>query len=305
MQGTTQNTPQSTNPTSLHPDTHLGMLALTVSDLSRSLIYYREALGFQVLKQGEGEALLGALDGRPLLHLTEQKGATEWPRGGRSYTGLYHFAILVPSREDLGRWLRHWLGLGLPHPGQADHLVSEALYLEDPDGHGIEIYRDRPREEWPRVNGQIQMAADPLDIPGILADAERDGKPWEGMPPGTTLGHMHLQVSDIPQAQAFYCDVLGFEVIVVWHNALFISAGGYHHHIGMNTWHSRGMGPAPADSVNLQHFTIHLPDESALAPVLARLDAAGIPYTRDSEKGKVIVQDPWRNTLHLVPHPAA
>jgi catechol 2,3-dioxygenase len=188
--------------------------------------------------------------------------------------------------------------LGFPLPGQGDHLVSEALYLEDPDGNGIEVYRDRPRDEWPRVNGQIQMASDPVDIRGLLADAAASGEPWNGMPAGTRIGHMHLQVADIPKSEEFYHGVLGFDVIFRMPSALFISAGGYHHHIGMNTWHSRGAGPAPEGTAGLRYFTITLPDDNAIAPILARLDAAGVSYRH--QDGCVYVDDPWRNHIRLV-----
>src|SRR5215218_4336836 len=157
---------QHTPTTAIDPATGVGLLALTVADLERSLLYYTEAIGLALLRRDGDTATLGVA-GRPLLILAEQPGAAEWPRGGRSYTGLYHFAILMPTRADLGRWIRHWLGLGLPLPGQGDHLVSEALYLEDPDGHGIEIYRDRPRAEWTWSQGQVRMAADPVDIRGL------------------------------------------------------------------------------------------------------------------------------------------
>ena len=295
------NTQQSTQPgsISIHPDTHVGLVGLTVADLDRSLLYYTEGLGFKMLQQDTQGATLGAGE-TPLLQLRESKGAQPWPRGGVSYTGLYHFAILMPTRADLGRWLRHWLELGMPLPGQGDHLVSEALYLEDPDGNGIEIYRDRPRDEWPRINGQLQMASDPVDIRGLLRDAESEGKPWDGMPEGTRMGHIHLQVGDIPQARAFYEGVLGFDVMVDMERmgALFVSAGGYHHHLGMNVWHSRGRGPAPDTSVGLRYFTVHMPNKEALDEVLARLDAAGVPYRE--EQGGVVVEDPWRNKILFV-----
>ncbi|MGZ6390809.1 MAG: VOC family protein, partial [Ktedonobacterales bacterium] len=209
----------------------------------------------------------------------------------------YHFAILVPTRADLGRWLQHWLELGLPLPGQGDHLVSEALYLSDPDGNGIEIYRDRPRSEWRWVNGTVQMAVDPVDIRGVLEEAQREGQPWTGMAPGTRLGHMHLQVGDIPQAEAFYHDVLGFDITARMPSALFVSAGGYHHHIGMNTWHSRGAGPAPDGFAGLRFFTIESPTEEARANLVARARAAD----RDAREhdGVVAIDDPWNNTILL------
>ncbi|HEU5423645.1 MAG TPA: VOC family protein [Nitrolancea sp.] len=282
-------------PTAIDPGTMVGLPALTVSDLERSLAYYTEAIGFELLRRGEGEAVLGAA-GQPLLELVEQPGAQPWPRGGRSYTGLYHFAILLPTRADLGRWLRHWLELGLPF-GQGDHLVSEALYLEDPDMHGIEVYRDRPREEWTWEDGQVRMAVDPVDLRGLLAEAERAGEPWRGLPPGTRVGHIHLQVGDIRQAADFYHGILGFDIVAHMPSALFVSAGGYHHHLGLNTWHSLHAGPAPADSVRLRSFTVELPSEEARQAVVRRLDSAGIPHQRLGTA--VAVEDPWQNTILL------
>lgn len=289
-------TPTSdTETTSIDPATTVGLLSLTVADLDRSISYYTEALGFEVLRRDGAEAALGAA-GTPLLLLGEQPGAAPWPRGGRSYTGLYHFAILLPTRADLGRWLRHWLDLRLPPPGQGDHLVSEALYLEDPDGHGIEVYRDRPRDQWQWTGDTVRMAADPVDIRGLLAEAEQ-GEPWAGLPAGTRLGHIHLQVGDIAQANAFYHEILGFDVVARMPSALFVSAGGYHHHIGMNTWHSLGAGPAPAGSVHLRFFTVDLPSEEARRAVVQRIESAGRTVSR---KGDVVaVQDPWQNTILL------
>lgn len=292
---------QQTPTTSIDPATEVGLLALTVADLDRSVAFYTEAIGLAVLERDDSRATLGVA-GTPLLLLDQQPGARPWPRGGRSYTGLYHFAILVPTRADLGRWLRHWLGLGLPLPGQGDHLVSEALYLEDPDGHGIEIYRDRPRQEWRWVNGQVRMASDPVDIRGLLAEAEQAGQPWTGLAAGTRVGHIHLQVGDIAQAAAFYHQVLGFDIVAAMPSALFVSAGGYHHHLGMNTWHSRGAGPAPEDTVRLRFFTIDLPTEEARRAVVARVEAAGLGHTETD--GAVAVQDPWRNTILLRVGPA-
>lgn len=283
-------------PTSIDPATTVGLLSLSVGDLARSLTFYTEAIGFEVLQRDDAGAALGAA-GMPLLLLAEQPGARPWPRERTSFAGLYHFAILMPTRADLGRWLRHWLSLGFPSPGQGDHLVSEALYLEDPDGHGIEVYRDRPRDAWPRVNGEIQMASDPVDIRGVIAEGDRAGAPWTGLPAGTRIGHIHLQVGDIPQASTFYHDVLGFDIVARMPSALFISAGGYHHHIGMNTWHSRGAGPAPAGTASLRFFAVDLPTVEALQAVLMRIEAARLPYTRS---GTVIaIRDPWQTTVLL------
>jgi len=285
-----------THTTSIHPDTTIGLLCLTVSDLTRSLTFYTEALGFELLEQDGTEATLGA-KGTPLLLLSEQAGAAPWPRDRQSYAGLYHFAILMPTRADLGRWLGHWLELGFPMPGQGDHLVSEALYLEDPDGNGIEIYRDRPRDQWQWSDGQVRMAANPVDIQGLLTEAAQSVEPWTGLPAGTTLGHIHLQVGDIAQAEAFYHDLLGFDIVARMPTALFISAGGYHHHLGMNTWHSRGAGAAPQGTAGLRFFTIDLPSEDARREVVARIEAAGLPTSQTGEL--VVMQDPWHNTILL------
>ncbi|MCA1667535.1 MAG: VOC family protein [Thermomicrobia bacterium] len=281
--------------TAIDPATTVGLLSLTVANLARSVAFYTEAIGLTALDQDETTATLGVA-GTPLLLLTERAGAKPWPREQASYTGLYHFALLVPTRADLGRWVRHWLTLGLPL-GQGDHRVSEALYISDPDENGIEVYRDRPRDEWQWANGQVQMGADPVDIRGLLAEAERAGEPWSGLPAGTRLGHIHLQVGDISEAAAFYHDLLGFGIVAGMPSALFVSAGGYHHHIGMNTWHSKGATPAPADMVGLRFFTVNFPTEAARKEVLDRIVAAGLPTTQIGDA--VSVQDPWQNTLLL------
>jgi catechol 2,3-dioxygenase len=289
-------TSQPSSGFSIAPETQMGLVSVGVADLNTSLRYYTQALGFVVLEQQENHATLG-VPGTPLLFLTEEPGAKPFPHDQYGYTGLYHFAILVPSRADLGRWLGHWITSGLPFPGQGDHLVSEAFYITDPDGNGIEVYRDRPRSEWPYINGQLQMAADPIDIRGVLDAAEQEGKPWSGLAAGTRLGHMHLQVGDIAQAEAFYHGVLGFDVVVRMPTALFISAGGYHHHIGMNIWHSRNAPPAPAGVAGLRAYTIEMPSEEARAAVLERVRAAGLSARETGEVA--IFEDPWHNTIVL------
>ncbi len=287
---------QQTSHTSIDPATSVGLLSLTVADLERSLIFYTNIFGFTVLDRAEGVATLGA-GTVPLLLITERAGAKRFPHDRPGYTGLYHFAILVPTRADLGRWLRHWRELGLPDPGHGDHLVSEALYLTDPDGNGIEIYRDRPRSEWIWDNGQVRMAVDPVDLRSVLAEGDALAKPWDGLPAGTRLGHMHLQIADIEKARAFYVDTLGFDLIAEMPSALFVSAGGYHHHIGMNTWHSRGAGPTPDDTAGLRFFTVDFATAEARAAVLARLTAANILFTQHGDI--VLVNDPFQTTIAL------
>lgn len=287
---------QQEQTSTLDPATRVGRLGLTVTDLRRSVDFYTNLIGLHILEEGNGTALLGVPD-EPMLELSERPGAQPWPRGGRSYTGLYHFAILVPSRTDLGRWLDHWLRQNMPLPGQGDHIVSEALYLEDPDGHGIEVYRDRPREEWEWQNGQVRMAADPVDIRGLLEEAQRSADPFTSMPVGTSLGHIHLQVSDIDETARFYSENLGFDIVARMPSALFMSAGGYHHHIGANIWHSKGATPAPEDSVALQHYTIDFPDNASRDAAVQRLETAGVPV--NVEANVVYVQDPSEITIHL------
>jgi catechol 2,3-dioxygenase len=285
---------EQTQHVSIDPATHMGVVALTVSDLARSIRFYVDAIGLQELSRSGDEAVLGA-GGRPLLVLKEQRGALPWMTDGM--TGLYHFAILVPDRVSLGRWLRHYLTTPYPPPGQGDHIVSEALYLRDPDGHGIEIYADRPREGWVWRDGRVRMGGGPVDVRGLIAEADRAGLPWTGMPAGTTMGHVHLQVGDIGEAERFYSGVLGFDVVAGMDTALFVSAGGYHHHLGLNVWHSRGAAPAPDGTATLRFYSIALASDQAVADVVARLDAAGVAHK--SVGSAVELRDPWQNRVVL------
>jgi catechol 2,3-dioxygenase len=280
-------------PTSIHSDTAIGLVTLRVSNLDRSLRFYEGVLGFRSIERTDGKAILGSQDGTPLLELRELPGAQ--PQPWRS-TGLYHVAIVLPSRADLGQALLRMAQAGL-EIGQGDHLVSEALYISDPDGNGLEIYRDRPRESWHWTQGMVQMATDPIDMYGLLEEGQRDAAPWEVLPAGTRIGHMHLRVGDIPQAEHFYHTILGFDITASMPSALFVSAGGYHHHIGMNIWLSRGAGPAPQNTVGLQTFVIALPNADALMEVRGRLAAHGIAFTE--QDNEIVVADPWRNEIRL------
>ncbi|MCR8641194.1 VOC family protein [Paenibacillus sp. N1-5-1-14] len=263
----------------IHANTLIGYVRIKVSNMARSIAFYQEIIGLDVKEQVGNVAYLTAKgDVNPILVLEEVADAIVMPEP-RPTTGLFHFAILVPTRESLGITLRHLLEkrVGI---GQADHIVSEALYLSDPDNNGIEIYWDRPREDWKRDSwGNITMATDPIDWEGLLALAEQ--KPWTGLPSGTTIGHIHLQVADIEQAKQFYCDVMGFDLITNYGNrALFISAGGYHHHIGMNTWAGVGLPVPPANATGLDYYSLIIPDQAALDATIARLGEAGAEVTK-------------------------
>jgi catechol 2,3-dioxygenase len=284
------------DPFSIHPDTNIATVFLTVADLQRSERFYRDVLGFKPLGRQDDTLLLSA-DGRlPLLSLRENPAAG--PRPPRS-TGLYHFAILVPERADLARSILHIIESNYPIQGGADHRVSEALYLADPDGNGIEIYRDRPREAWAFQGTQVRMATDPLDFDGILSEAASGAQPWSGLAPGTRVGHIHLNVANIPGAEAFYHGLLGFEIMAhLGNSALFVSAGGYHHHIGLNTWEGVGAPPAPPGTVGLRHFEISLPDVTEFAKLAERLQQAGVALDAEME-GVLLFRDPFENGIML------
>ena len=276
----------------------LGPVRLQVADLARSAAFYQEVLGMRLLDRAAGAASLGAHgDDRPLVELRERPGAR--PARSRGQLGLFHVAYLLPDRAALGRFVRHLAELGVP-VGAGDHLVSEALYLADPDGLGIEVYADRPRSAWRRVGDELAMTTDPLDL-ADLAAAGGDA-PWAGMPAGTRVGHVHLHVGDLAAAGAFYGDALGLER-TVWSypGALFLAAGGYHHHLGTNTWAGPRAAPPADGDARLLWWTMELPDAAAVEAAAARLAAAGhVGRTEEHEDGRaLVVRDPWGTALRL------
>ena len=278
----------------LNPSTHVGRVSLAVADLPRSLHFYRTVLGLTVSESDAQEARLVAGE-RTLLHLVERRGAQPPPP---HTTGLYHFALLVPARLDLASWLRHVLEIGQPLQGWADHGVSEAVYLADPDGNGIEVYRDRPRAEWPMARGHLQMTTDPLDAQGLLRLADDAGAQWQAAPAGTTMGHVHLHVAALQSALDFYCGVLGFDLVQRYGtSAAFVSAGGYHHHVGLNTWAGIGAPPPPASAAGLRYWTLVASDEADLAALLERLHASGSAVYEQADGW--FVRDPAQNSVKI------
>jgi catechol 2,3-dioxygenase len=278
---------------SLPATTRMGAVELTVADLDRSLRYYGGQVGLELLRRDGRTASLGA-GGAKLLGLVEEPGAS--PAG--RYAGLFHFAVRVPERADLARWLAHAARDHVQLVGLSDHFVSEAIYLTDPDGHGIEIYHDRPRDVW---EGRVasRLTTEPLDVADLLGELDDPAsEPFDRLPAGTDMGHVHLQVADVEESVAFYRDVLGFELMAeLFRSAAFLGAGGYHHHVGANVWHSRGAPTAPSGTAALRHATIVLSSEADRDLAAARVaDAGGEPAVGD---GGVLVRDPSGIALRL------
>ena len=274
--------------------TRMGAVHLTVSNLERSLEYYRDSIGLEVLGEGDGRATLGAGSTR-LLELVELPGAQ--PAPGR--TGLFHFALLLPDRRSLAHWLAHAVRARVRLAGASDHCVSEAIYLSDPDRHGIEIYADRPRELW---EGEVaaRMGTDPLDLEGLLGELDDpETSAFDRQPADTVMGHVHLQVSQIPPSVEFYRDLLGFGLMAEYGGqAAFLSAGGYHHHVGANTWRSGGSGPPPAGAAALRRFEIVLPDAAARDRLVERIAASGQAVEEHADGP--LARDPSGNAFTLL-----
>ena len=280
----------------LPPAARTGPVRLRVADLERSLEFYGRVLGLEPLEGGGTGTVLGAAPGRePLVVLVERPGVGPAPPGGRP--GLFHFALRVPDRGALGRFLLHARDLGL-RMGTADHRVSEALYLNDPDGLGIEVYADRPRSAWSSRGRQLVLTTEPLDE-AELAEQAGSGS-FDGLPAGTAVGHVHLHVGDLEGAERFYHDGLGFDK-VVWDypGALFLSAGGYHHHVGTNTWaaDSRTTGP---ETAGLESWTLVVPGEDDVAEVSASLERSAFAVSDEDERGRRIARDPWGTAVEVV-----
>jgi catechol 2,3-dioxygenase len=276
------------------PNIFVSMVELKVEDFNRSLSFYQKIIGFKILEQSERKAVLTADGKSPLLSIMQPENVI--PKQPRT-TGLYHYALLLPSRAELGKVLKHLIQVGYPLQGGSDHLVSEAIYLADPDGNGIEIYTDRPSSTWKWTNSMVEMATDMMDVEGILA--EGGDEEWSSLPKETVMGHIHLHVSDLSKAEEFYCNGLGFNVVCRYGDqALFISTGGYHHHIGLNTWNGVN-APTPAEnSVGLYQYHLVFPAEDEREKTVGRIKDLG--YFTNQENGQIFTKDPSGNQIYLV-----
>ncbi|HEY2161059.1 MAG TPA: VOC family protein [Solirubrobacteraceae bacterium] len=280
---------------SIHPDTSMGAVRLTVPDLARSRAFYENAIGLSASELEDGAVGLGIPGAAPLVELHPDASASPLDRRA---PGLFHLAILMPDRRELAMALARLAQARVPLDGASDHLVSEALYLSDPDGNGIEIYRDRPRDEWPVRGGDLQMATLPLDLDSLMAELADATALEPSAPADTRMGHVHLQVSDIAEAERFYSGVLGFDVTVRGYpGALFVSAGGYHHHLGLNTWHSAGSPPATPGAAGLRRFEVVVPTREELDRVLRRAHDADVPVEQVPEGS--LLRDPFGNAVLL------
>ncbi len=269
----------------------LGPVHLTVTDLERAASFYEEAIGLRRHQHEEGVLAMGAGE-EDLLFLLEEPLAS--PAG--AHAGLYHFALLHPSRLDLARAAQRLEATRTPISGASDHGISEAIYLPDPDGNGIELAADRSRKHWGDLRDPATIGPRPLDLAGLLELAsDEPGRPHAH--PGLRVGHIHLHVGDIDRGLRFYRDVLGFEVMTLFETAAFLSAGGYHHHIAFNTWRGKDVPPAPSGAVGLREWTVILDDDSQVDEVRRRVRAAWLEE-EESQAG-MLVRDPWSNALRF------
>jgi len=275
----------------LPADARLGAIRLRAGDVGRLREFYETTIGLMPLDGEDGVVSLG-VDGTPLVELV---AGPEAPARPARTTGLFHLALLVPTRADLARTLRRVADSGRPLSGASDHLVSEALYLSDPEGNGIELYRDRPRDQWPLAGDSVEMATLPLDLENLLAEPGGESAA-PSMPEGTILGHVHLQVADLDTAEAFWVDALGLDVTARGYpGALFTSAGGYHHHVGLNTWAGVGAPWPPVGARGLVRFEVVLPDDGAVEEAAERL--AGVGPVERTDGGGVLATDLSGNTV--------
>lgn len=288
---------------SIHPATQVGLVSLTVSNLDTQIDFYQNTLGFQLHWREANRAALGAGE-QDLLVLVEEPGANKFPR----VTGLYHFAIVFPDRRELARAVARLFSLQVRNY-PTDHIQTKTTYLDDPEGNGIELYAESPEDGVMgirdgsffamRADGTPSDGREPLDVEALFSHLQPDDRLDVPVPPGTRLGHVHLHVREVEEAVAFYHGILGFDVMGVSKSfqAAFVSAGGYHHHIGLNAWQGVGAPHPPAGARGLRFFTVTLPNQAALDEVIARIEKAGIPANQ-TERGYLIF-DPSQNGVLL------
>lgn len=287
--------------TNLPDNTHIEYVHLQVTDVSNALRFYQELLGFQLIGEANGSTMLSATGEPPgQIFLSALPGAIRKPS---NTTGLYHVAIRLPSRAGLANLFSKLLREDTPFQGFSDHGVSEAIYLADPEGIGLELYVDRPRQDWPRSSGEPHMYSAPLDVDDLLSLASPRNNDTSTLPPETDIGHIHLHVAEIAASERFYHQLIGFEVTErSYPGALFLSAGGYHHHIGVNVWAGRGAPPAPSNAVGLVSFGLAIPDARAWWAAIQRLQETGHQVeswrSRDHKLG-TLVRDPSQNAVVL------
>ncbi|MCA1441555.1 VOC family protein [Ensifer sp. IC4062] len=294
MQDTTQSRPTISMPAdhAIAMPAYVDRSHLVVQDLPMVSAWYQRILGLSPIETGTNGETLGVA-GRPLLTLTTEGNAARAPRNA---PGLFHTAFLVPNRRELGRWLAHAVRNNTRLQGASDHLVSEAIYLADPEGNGIEVYRDRPRGEWDyQPDGTVAMSTLPLDLRALYEEAPNDH--WDGLAEGTTIGHIHLQVSDIPEADAFFRDVLGLDLMARYPGASFFASGNYHHHVAANIWNSRGAPKRQSNMTGLADYTIRFSDAAKLATALGNLDEVEIRVNKEGSVHSLV--DPWGIGLKL------
>lgn len=274
------------------PATYVGHVEIRVENLDRALQFYHDVIGFNILERDSSRAKLTADGQTCILSIIEPVNVI--PKQRRT-TGLYHFAVLLPSRSDLAQMVIRLVEHGITI-GASDHLVSEAIYFEDPDGNGIEIYADRDPSEWIWEGKEVSMASKPLDFDDLLKT--KPEQPWIKLPKDTLIGHIHLHVSNLQKAEDFYTNGLGFGVVAIYGTeALFLSTSGYHHHIAVNTWNGVGAPPPPNNSVGLDHFTLVYPDQPALEKVVEGLKQNGLKVV--PKNGRYLVADPSDNLVEL------
>jgi len=301
---------------SIHPATLIGHVSLTVANLENQIAFYQQVLGFQLHWREGNKASLGAplgdltAGGADLLRLTEEPNVKKYQR----VTGLYHFAVLFPNRRELARAIARLFALKYPNY-PTDHIMTKSTYLDDAEGNGIELYTESPEDgtwsmengtfEARRADGTISNGREPLDLDALFSHLKEDDRLDVPIPAETRVGHMHLHVRNVDEAVDFYHGLIGFDVMGVAKRfgVAFVSAGGYHHHVGLNTWQGEGAPPPPADAVGLRHFTVELPNQQALNEVVARIEKAGIPSNQTDDG--LLVHDPSQNGVILTLRPAS